>query len=56
MFWGYFSWDYKGSCHCWKAETKIEKEDAAIKIAKMNAEKEPEVRLEWELETGTERL
>lgn len=33
MFWGCFSWDYKGPCHCWKAKTKKEKEDAAIKIA-----------------------
>ncbi len=56
MFWGCFSWDYKGPCHCWKAKTKKEKEDAAIKIAEMNVEKEPEARLEWELETGTECL
>lgn len=48
LFWRCFSWDYKGLCHCWRLETKKEQEEAITKIAWMNAEKEPKVRLEWD--------
>lgn len=41
MFWGCFTWDKKGPCHIWKAETAKEKRIAKAKIDQMNKEKEP---------------
>ena len=37
MFWGCFSYDWKGPCHCWKPETKAEKAEAKTKLDEMNA-------------------
>lgn len=52
-----FFWDYKRSCHYWKAETKKENKDTAIKIADINAERELiDARLKWKLETRTKSL
>lgn len=56
MFWGCFSYDEKGPCHCWTPETKKEKEAATAYIEQLNRELEPIMRSEWELETGMRRL
>jgi transposase len=56
MFWGCFTYDKKGPCHCWIPETKQEKEQAAKKIDELNIELEPLMREKWELEKGMERL
>ena len=40
MFWGSFSWDWKGPCHYWAPETKKEKAKLVIKIAAMNTKLE----------------
>ncbi len=56
MFWGCFTYDKKGPCHCWLPETKKEKEDAEKEIEKLNADLEPIMRENWELETSMGRL
>ncbi len=56
MFWAFFSWDWKGRCHCWEKETEAEKKEAATKIAAMNAAIEREAQAEWELSTAANRL
>lgn len=56
MFWGCFSYDKKGPCHIWKPETKKEKEKAEKELEKLNAELEPIMKEEWELNTGMKRL
>ena len=56
MFWGCFSYDRKGPCHIWKAETAKQKQEATRQIAILNAQIEPAARASWELETGMERL
>lgn len=56
MFWGCFSYDKKGPCHCWLPETKQEKEQAEKVIEKLNEELEPILRDEWELATKLGRL
>ena len=56
MFWGSFSYDWKGPCHCWKPETKAEKAEAKTKLDEMNAALEASERLNWELTNGMRRL
>lgn len=56
MFWGCFSYDKKGPCHCWTPETKQEKEEAVRVLERMNQELEPMMKEKWELERGMERL
>ena len=56
MFWGCFSYDKKGPCHCWLPETKKEKEQSEKDIERMNEEFEPVFQREWELQTGIRRL
>ena len=56
MFWGCFSYDYKGPCHCWKSETAKEKKIAENHIKGLNDRLEPAARQEWELNQGTSRL
>ena len=56
MFWGCFSSDKKGPCHCWGPETAIEKKEADQTIEEMNKELEPLMREEWELSNGIRRL
>jgi transposase len=56
MFWGSFSYEKKGPCHCYMPETKKEKDQAEKKILEMNTILEPILRTEWELETGMERI
>jgi transposase len=48
MFWGSFSWDFKGPCHIWKDETKEEKKYAKAKLAELNAAKEENDHNEWD--------
>ena len=56
MFWGCFSYDKKGPCHCWLPETTQEKRDAEKEIERLNDEIEPALRTAWEIETGIRRL
>ena len=56
MFWGCFSYDKKGPCHCWLPETTQEKRDAEKEIERLNDEIEPALRTAWEIETGVRRL
>lgn len=51
MFWGAFSYDRKGPGHCWKPETKKEKDDAGKDLEFLNKGLE-----EWELATGMRRI
>jgi hypothetical protein len=46
MFWGCYSYDYKGPCHIYRAETKAEKKEAEKEINKLNANIEPVAREE----------
>ncbi|KAK2471147.1 hypothetical protein H9L39_17378 [Fusarium oxysporum f. sp. albedinis] len=55
MFWGAFSYDKKGPCHCWAPVTKKEREESVRLIAELNAELELEMQQEWELTTGVRR-
>lgn len=55
MFWGSFSYDYKGPCHCWRPETAAEKAFSEEKLAEINAELEPKKKEEWELLNGMKR-
>lgn len=56
MFWGAFSYDKKGPCHCWSPETAKEKAKAKLMIEELNKQLEPIKRTEWELTTGVRRL
>jgi len=55
MFWGCFSYDWKGPIHIWKAETAAEKKKAKEEIAQLNILLEPEARAKWERDTETRR-
>ena len=44
MFWGSFSWDYKGPCYIWEKETGKEKKESAAAIEQLSAELEPIMR------------
>lgn len=48
MFWGCFSYDYKGPYHCWKSETAKEKKSAEDQIKDLNKMLEPSARQVWE--------
>lgn len=56
MFWGCFSYDRKGPCHCWAPETAVQKRQAEKEIAAMNRELEPLMKEMWELNSGIQRL
>ena len=56
MFWGSYSYDYKGPCHCWSTEIAKEKKYANRVIEKMNEEIEPMMKEKWELENGVRRM
>ena len=56
MFWGCFTYDEKGPCHCWLPETKREKEESEEALKTMNEELEPILRDEWELQSKMGRL
>lgn len=55
MFWGSFSYYYKGPCHIFKDETAIDKKRAVEAIQKLNGEREPELKAQWELDVGFRR-
>lgn len=56
MFWGCFSYDRKGPCHIWEAETAAEKKECTRDLEILNARLEPEKKVEWELTTGVRRM
>ena len=56
MFWGCFTYDKKGPCHCWLPETAQEKKQAQKDIEKLNKKLEPIAKEQWELSTGMSRL
>lgn len=56
MFWGSFSYDKKGPCHCWTPETAAEKRDAETLIEQWNRDLELILREDWELQNGLRRM
>lgn len=56
MFWGCFTYNKKGPCHCQTPETKKEKEDSITRIEELNKELEPLMKEQWELNTSMHRL
>ena len=56
MFWGCFSYDFKGPCHIWVPETLKEQKEAAEVLDKLNKEIEPKLKEDWELTTGVRRM
>ena len=56
MFWGCFSYNFKGPCHVWVKETAAERKKAQKEIDQLNAEREADCKTQWELETGTKRI
>ena len=56
MFWGCFSYDRNGPCHCYRPETKAEKERAKEQLEALNRELESDARTQWELEIKMNRL
>jgi hypothetical protein len=56
MFWGSYTYDYKGPFHMWKPETAKEKKQSVKDLERWNKELEPLARAEWELNTPMRRL
>ena len=56
MFWGCFSYNFKGPCHIWEKETAKEKKESEKAIHLMNKQREPEARAAWEIETSLRRI
>lgn len=56
MFWGCFSYEKKGPCHCWCPETAREKREAEEAVKRLNDEIEPEMHQLWEVTNGMRRL
>ena len=52
MFWGCFSYDFKGPCHIWERETAAKKRKAKNDLNQRNEELEEDARLEWELNSA----
>ncbi|CAI0645621.1 unnamed protein product [Colletotrichum noveboracense] len=48
MFWGCFSYELRGPCHCWMPESAKDLKLATEEVAALNAELEPIKRAEWE--------
>jgi hypothetical protein len=48
MFWGSFTYEKKGPCHIWEAETAQEKRARKEDLDARNALREPEDRKKWE--------
>ena len=55
MFWGCFSYDYKGPCHVWAKETAAEKKVAIADLAKRNTALEPLAKDLWQIEKDMRR-
>jgi hypothetical protein len=57
MFWGCFSYDYKGPCYIWPAaETAQEKQEAVRQLEELNKEREEDCRQQWQLNNGLRRV
>jgi transposase len=56
MFWGSFSYDKKGPCHCWSPETAQEKRASEKELEALNILLEPGAKKLWELEVGVARI
>lgn len=56
MFWGCFSYEKKGPCHCWGPETAADKRLAEKEIEELNKELEPLMKENWELSQAMKRL
>ena len=56
MFWGCFSYNFKGPCHCWTKETAAEKRESKKELETMNKALEEDCKAQWELETATRRM
>lgn len=56
MFWGCFSYELRGPCHCWMPESAKDLKLATEEVAALNAELEPIKRAEWEFITPFTRL
>ena len=48
MFWACFSYDKKGPCHVWRAETLSERKEAGEVLETLNAQNEPLAKAKWE--------
>ena len=48
-FWGCFTYDFKGPCHIWHAETKAERKAATKGVELMNLAVKQECKAAWEL-------
>jgi hypothetical protein len=46
MFWGCFSYDYKGPCHIWEPETPAIKKAAEKHLKELNTELKPILKAE----------
>ena len=49
MFWGCFSYNFKGPCHIWATETAAEKRAAEEELAKRNIALELDAKALWEI-------
>ena len=56
MFWGCFTYYFKGPCHIWKSETVAQKKVATKELNLVNTAIEPECKAQWELDTMMRRL
>ena len=56
MFWGCFSYHFKGPCYIWEAETAAERKQSEQQLAALNKAREPALRESWELTTGLQRV
>ena len=56
MFWGCFSYDFKGPCHIWRTQTVAQRKKDDTELAELNATLEPTTKAEWELLTGLRRI
>jgi transposase len=56
MFWGSFTWYEKGPCHIWKPETTKQRTLAEQHLAEINKVLEAEMKAQWEMNTGMNRL
>jgi transposase len=56
LVWGCFTYDKKGPLHIFEPETAYQRKQSEVEIAALNAELEPILREEWEMEMRLKRL
>lgn len=56
MFWGSFSYSYKGPCYCWKKGTAAAKKAAPKVMNKLSKERKDAARDEWESKQGQDDM